>query len=406
MTANKPHLSDYIINTNWTEEQKDEYICTHFGEDSSAHHNAVVPPVYESSLHVFNTFETFLDVQKDELNNYVYLRGTNPTVEIAEKKLAALERGDLCKCFSSGMAAISTAILALVKTGDHVLCVGNLYDTTFKLLNYLQKFGVDFTITHSCDMNDIAAEVQSNTTVIFMESPTSLTFQLFDIPAIVDLAKQKNIYTVIDNTWSTPLYQKPLLFGIDVVVHSAAKYLGGHSDILGGAIIARQEVMERIFYNEFMLFGGVMHAHEAWLLIRGLRTLPVRMKQHQQSGTKIAHMLANHPAIKKVNYPGLPSHPHYELGKKQLCGYSGLLSFELQDDSFETVKRVINELKLFSIGFSFGSYESLVLSPNHGDNLDELKKYNIDPGLIRISVGLENVDMLIDDLTQALNKII
>lgn len=384
---------------------KDIQICTHFAENSKQHHGAVVPPIYESTLHVYPSFQQFIDADKDEQNNYMYWRGTNPTVEIAERKLAALERGEQCKCFASGMSAISAALLTFLASGDHVLFVSNVYGPTTDLLTYLEKFNVHHTTVYSSSISDIESSIQPNTRVIYLESPTTMTFQMVDLEEVSQLAKKRDIKTIIDNTWATPLYQKPLTMGIDVVVHSLTKYLGGHSDIVGGAIISNAEVIKKIFYNEYLLLGAAMPPHEAWLLLRGLRTLPIRMKNHQESSMQVAHFLDEHPAVRKVNYPGLESHPNYELGKKQLTGYSGLMSFELHQSSFEAVAKVIDSLKVFQIGFSFGSFESLVLSPNYGDNLDKLKSKEIDSGLIRISVGLESVQSIINDLQQALDQL-
>ncbi len=201
---------------------------------------------------------------------------------------------------------------------------------------------------------------------------------------------------------ATPFFQKPLTHGIDIVVHSASKYLGGHSDLLGGALITNKEIMNKVFSQEYLLFGGVMAPYEASLLLRGLRTLPIRMKAHQENAMQVAQFLNCHPAVAKVNYPGLPSHPDYKLGQEQLTGYSGLLSFELKTPTFDAIKRVINKLRLFQIGVSWGSFESLVLSPNIAKNTDKLIEQHINPGLIRLSIGLEEAAELIRDLEQAL----
>lgn len=390
------------FNSDW---EKDDYICTHFGEDPSSNHRSVVPPIYETSLHVYEDFQTFVDAQKNEQENYLYLRGTNPTVEIVEKKLAALERGESCKCFASGMAAISAAVLTFLKAGDHIITVGNVYGTTTKLVKYLkEKWNVEHTAVGSVEVMDVERVVQPNTKVIFLESPTSMTFQLVDVEQMVKLAKKHSITTIMDNTWSTPIFQKPLQHGVDVVVHSAAKYLSGHSDILAGAVISNKSVIQKLFDKEFTLFGAPLAPFEAWLLLRGLRTLPVRMRAHEERAMGVAKYLEGHSAVKKVNYPGLESSPDYHLGIKYLSGYAGVLSFELVDGDFEKVKQVINHLQIFQIGYSFGSYESLVLSENNGVNEDDLKRRFVDPGTIRLSIGLESAEVLIRDLEQALTS--
>lgn len=382
---------------------EEKQICTHLGDEYHKFQGAVVPPIYENSLFIFQKYEDIIDAFKSERKNYIYTRGTNPTVEILEKKLAALEHGESCKCFSSGMAAISSAIIAFVKQGDHILFVNNIYGPTLRYAEYLTKFGIEYTITAHTNMESIEKEVKQNTRIIFLESPATMTFNIVDLKLIADFAKSKGIATIIDNTWATPLFQKPLDFGIDVSVHSCSKYIGGHSDVVGGALITSKENIDRIFYNEFQLSGGNIGPFEAWLLMRGLRTLPVRMEKHQESAMKVAQFLENHKNVKKVNYPGLKSNPYYELGQKQLKGYSGLMSFELKSDEFDDVKKVINACNIFKIGVSWGGFESLIIGSNHGDNIEELKKSNISPGIIRISVGLEDVTSIIDDLDNALN---
>ncbi|WP_066309100.1 PLP-dependent aspartate aminotransferase family protein [Bacillus sp. FJAT-29814] len=380
----------------------DQHICTHLGDEYERFHGAVVPPVYQNSLFVYPNFDSFVEAMQDEQNNYLYWRGKNPTVEIAEKKIAALEKGEKCKLFSSGMASITSAILTFVKSGGHILSVSNIYGPAIKFFKYIEKFGISHTNIQSTSLEDIEKAITPSTRLIYLESPTTMTFQLVDLPAVASLAKTNHIRTIIDNTWATPIFQNPLEFGIDIVVHSASKYLGGHSDIVGGALITSTEIMNRLFYDEYQLFGGAMPPYEAWLLTRGLRTLPLRMKAHQESARQVAEFLQVHPAVKQVFYPGLHDHPDYQLGQKLLKGYSGLFSFELKADSFENVKTFINGLKLFKIGVSWGGFESLVLSPNYGYNTESLLQSHISPGHIRISVGLEECSDLIQDLDQAL----
>lgn len=379
-----------------------EHICTHLGDEYERFHGAVVPPIYQNSLFVFQNFDQLTEAMKDEQSSYLYWRGTNPTVEIVEKKIAALEKGEKCKLFASGMAAISSAILTFLQSGDHVLSISNIYGPTTKFFSYIEKFGITHTNTLHTDLQSIESLIQPNTKVIYLESPTTMSFKLVDLRAIAAMAQAQGIKTIIDNTWATPLFQNPITFGIDIVVHSVSKYLGGHSDLVGGALITSKEIMDQLFYREYQLLGGVMPPYEAWLLMRGLRTLPIRMKAHQESGLKMAAFLEKHPAVKKVNYPGLESSPDYELGRQQLMGYAGLMSFELKKNSFETVRNIINNLKHFQIGVSWGGFESLVISPNYGYNTEQLIASGMDPGLIRISVGLENIDELIEDMNRAL----
>ncbi|MFL6518525.1 MAG: trans-sulfuration enzyme family protein, partial [Bacillus sp. (in: firmicutes)] len=320
--------------------EQDKEICMNFEDDRERFEGAVVPPIFQNTLFTYHSFETLADAVQNEHAYYVYGRGTNPTVEIVEKKIAALERGEVCRCFASGMAAISAAIINSVKSGDHILCVSNIYYSTMELLKYMGKFNISYSVIYSTKIEEIKKAIQPNTTVIYLESPTDLTFQLVDLEEVAKLARSKGIRTIIDNTWATPLFQKPLTKGIDVVVHSASKYLGGHSDVLGGVIVTSKQNMKTIFKKEYLLIGAVMPPTEAAQLLRGLRTLPIRMLGHQENALKVAGFLQNHPKVAKVNFPGLETHPDYELGKRQLTGYSGLMSIELKEANFNHVKTV------------------------------------------------------------------
>jgi cystathionine beta-lyase len=384
--------------------EDEKNICTHYMDDYGRFDGAVVPPIYENSLFVFKTFRDLCNGLENEADNYVYTRGINPTVEILEKKLAALEHGEKCKCFSSGMGAISSVISSFVKQGDHILFVNSVYGPAIKFAGYLKKFGISYSIS-APSIDSVKSSIRSNTSLIYMESPGTMTFRLVDIPAVVKLARENGIKTAIDNTWSTPLFQKPLDMGVDVSIHSCTKYISGHSDVVAGAVITSKEIYDRIYENEFMSYGASIGPFEAWLIMRGLRTLPVRMEKHQESAIKVAGFLEKHRNVVKVNYPGLESSPDYELGRKLMTGYSGLMSFEIKSDMFEDVEKVLNSLKLFKLGVSWGGFESLALSPNHGNNIEELIRKGESPSLIRISIGLEAVDDLIADLDNALNLI-
>jgi cystathionine beta-lyase/cystathionine gamma-synthase len=379
-----------------------EEICMHFDSDYESFFGAVIPPTFGNTLFVYPTHEDFVQAVNNEQEHFVYWRGTNPTTEIAEKKLASLEQGEQCKCFASGMAAITAAIFNSVQSGDHVLCVSNIYKSTIDLLNYLQKFGITHSAVYSTLTMDIEQAIKPNTKLMFLENPTDMNLQLVNLKEIADIARSRGIRTVIDNTWATPLFQKPLTFGIDIVVHSASKYLGGHSDLVGGALITSQKIMKELFKKEYLLLGASMGPREASLLLRGLQTLPLRMKAHEENALKVANFLSTHLAVKKVNYPGIQSQLDSEQVKNQLSGYSGLMTFELVKANYEAVKAVINRVKVFKIGVSWGSFESLIMSPNFGNNKDKLVENHVSPGLIRLSVGMEPVEKLIADLDQAL----
>jgi cystathionine beta-lyase/cystathionine gamma-synthase len=377
-----------------------EDICTHLGDDYSRFMGAIVPPIYQNSLFV----------QPTEANNileqeYSYTRINNPTTEIAEKKIAALEEGEDAKCFSSGMAAISSAIMHYISKDCHVICVKNVYGPTRDFLeNYLTKFGVETTFVNGEDVDEIERAIRKNTKLIYLESPSSLVFSMQDLEKMAKLAKSYSIGTIIDNSYSTPLFQNPIKYGIDMVIHTASKYLGGHSDIVAGVLISRKEIIESIVYKERALFGGIMDPHQSWLLIRGLRTLPVRVMQHQENAMKVASFLEKHPKVKLVLYPGLKSHPQYELGKKQMSGYTGLMSFVPKGNS-EDINKFVGNLRYFQNGCSWGGFESLVVKLGVGKTREELEKMCIPNGLVRIHVGLENVNTLIDDLDRGLSLI-
>lgn len=383
---------------------EDTDICLHRFEDTEQFKGAVIPPTYNNTLFVFDSFKELAGGDQQQENHFVYSRGKNPTVELVEKKLAALERGERCVCFSSGMAAVSAAILNSVKSGDHIVVVGHIYQTTLDLMNYLQRFHVSHTVVYSNDIEVVRQHIMPKTTLIFLESPTDLHFRIVDLIALAQLAKSEGVRTVIDNTWATPLFQKPLTFGIDIVVHSASKYLGGHSDVMGGAVISSNSIMKKLFSEEYLYMGGVLNPDEASKLLRGLRTLPIRMKVHQEHALKVAQFLESNEKVTKVHYPGLQSHPDYEMARKQMSGYSGLFSFEIASSSFKDVAKVIDGLKVFQIGVSWGSFESSAWSPNYGSNEEQLKSEHIHPGIIRLAVGQGNTDELIEDLEQALRN--
>lgn len=378
------------------------------------------PPIVQTSLFSFPTFDALIDGLAAEHRSHVYTRGQNPTVEAVEEKLAALERGEACKCFASGMAAISAVMLGTLRAGDHILFVNQVYGPTLQLAAHLRRFGVEHDIVLDGTPEAVERALRPNTRLLWLESPGTMLFRLLDLPALAQLALTRGILTCIDNSWATPLFQKPLTLGIDIVVHSGTKYLGGHSDLIAGAVISSAERMEELFYRAFLLNGGILAPFDAWLLLRGLRTLPVRLRQHQDDGLRVAEFLSEHPAVRRVHHPAFGAgrdaavrdvasrdaadHDAAErtLADRQLRGYSGLFSFELARGDFETVRRVLNALRTFRIGVSWGGYESLAISPERGHNATQLEAQGIPRGLIRLSVGLEGAELLIDDLTSAL----
>lgn len=368
---------------------------------------AVVPPIYQSSLFTFPSWEAIEAAFDDKIGNAIYSRGRNPTVAEAESKLAAIAGAEKARLFASGMAAISAGVMHFLKPHSHLICIRNAYGPAIRLMdNYLtEKMAIEVSFV-SGDIEEISASLRENTRLIYLESPSSGLFSLQDLRAIANLAKQHGVVTMIDNTWATPLFQKPLALGIDLEMHSCSKYLGGHSDIISGVLMGRAELIDAIHRHEYELLGAKMAPIEAWFLLRSLRTLPLRMAQHQRNGLAVAQFLQAHPKVAKVRYPGLASHPQHELVKAQMSGVSGLMGFTLNTDDLSVVKAFVNRLQLFHIGVSWGGHESLIYAPA----ISYLKEMTpaqfgamgISIADMRISVGLEDVTDLIADLEQAL----
>ena len=379
-------------------------ILHHMGEHNLPE-NAVAPPIFQSSIFCFDSFEAFHEALANESEHYIYSRGNNPTVNLCEDKIAALEHAERAKLVSSGVAAISCAIMAFVKQGDHAVCVRSAYDWAGYIFDtYLKRFGVDVTFVEGNTVEEFEAAIRPNTKVIYLESPATFTFTLQPIRQVTALAKKHGIKTIIDNTWATPVFQNPLDMGVDVVVHSASKYLGGNSDVVAGVICGSNEDITHIFNTEFMPMGPVPDPFMAWLILRNLRTLHIRMPVHYRNALGLAEFLEARDDIECVNYPLLPSFPQYELAKEQLRGGSGLFSFRLKTRDREKVIKLTDSVKFFKRAVSWGGYESL-FDPC-------LVKYGIDGpcpeekiSLIRVHAGLEDLELLKADLAQALDGI-
>ena len=384
---------------------------SHYGEDRKAYAGAVVPPIFQTSLFTYESWEAISEAFDQRTESNIYSRGNNPTVSIAQEKIAQLAGGEKALLFGSGMAAISAAILHCLSPTGHIIVIKNLYGPANNFIfSYLKnKMGVSVTFVSGRELAEFETAIQANTQLIYLESPSSGVFSLQDISAIAKLAKKNGIKTMIDNSWATPYFQQPLKMGIDLEVHSCSKYIGGHSDIVAGVIIGKAVLIDTIFRTEYEWIGGRIAPMDAWLIIRSLRTLPIRMKAHQQNGMAVAAFLENHPKIAKVNYPGLKSSEQYELGKQQMSGYSGLLSFRLKTPNLVQVKRFFNGLKIFKIGVSWGGHESLIyaLAISYVKELtkEQFAATGLAYGDMRISVGLEHVEDLIGDLEQALDLI-
>ena len=368
-------------------------------EDHPAREPGVEPmatPIVQTSLFAFPDYDSLIAAGAAEYRNNVYSRGQNPTVEVLERKLAALERGESCKAFGSGMAAVSSVILGLLDSGDHILFVNHTYGPTMQLAKQLERFSIEHTLLLDIEPDDVKAALRPNTKLVWLESPGTMMFRTLDLAAIADIAHSHGALTCIDNSWASPLFQKPITHGVDIVIHSATKYIGGHSDVVAGAVITTAERMRHIFYRSYLLLGGILHPFDSWLLLRGLRTMPVRMQQHHADAIRVAEFLRTRPEVAAVH------HPAFDAPSPTLTGFSGLFSFELKDAGFDEVRRFIDSLRRFRIGVSWGGVESLVISPNRGNNLHYLDSQRIPHGLIRMSIGLEGADALIDDISAAL----
>lgn len=375
----------------------DEWICAHFADDYAGQKGSVSTPIFQSSTHIFESCEDMTARRGasrpfGDDRTYFYGREGNPTVEVLEKKLAALERTDGALCFGSGMAAITSVAMYSLKHGDHAVVVDHSYGRHF-LTSFLVDYGIEVTSVAGTSIEEFEKAIRPNTRLIYLESPSGMAYSLQDLAAVSDLARAKNIITAIDNTWCTPIHQKPHTFGIDLVIHSLSKYIGGHSDIIGGAVTGRWDHVSPLAKVRSQ-YGGILHPQEAYLALRGLRTLPVRMKAHQQSGMRIAEYLSGRPNIVTVNYPGLDSHPQRELAGRQMLGFSSLMSMTM-DAPVERARAFVNDLRLFKIAVSWGGYESLIIEP---------RALPDDPtrSRTRFFVGLDSIDDLLEDLEHSL----
>lgn len=374
-----------------------ETLVTHFAEDPAEHHGAAAPPIYQTSTFIYPSMRDFEHRRQADSPHWDYTRVGNPTTAILEDKLARLERGNWCNVFGSGMAAIVAAIHATVEQGSHVVAMGHVYGPTQTYLRHIARWGVATTFVSTADAATLLAAVRPETRLLCVESPTSGLMELIELAPIVEHARRSGIFTIMDNSWASPYFQNPLEAGIDLVVHSATKYLNGHSDVVAGVVVGRDEALRKRVAFEAEYGGATLDPHAAWLMLRGLRTLAVRMEQHQRSALEVARFLESHPRVARVSHPGLASHPQHALARRQMRGTSGLLSLALRDQSRDALHRFADRLRLFRIGVSWGGHESLVLGGTFFRGADEPREW-----LIRLSVGLESTADLIADLRQAL----
>jgi cystathionine beta-lyase/cystathionine gamma-synthase len=368
----------------------------HIGQKPDPATGAIIVPIYQTS--------TFVQEELGKNKGFEYARTSNPTRLALERNLAALEKGSYAFAFASGMAAITT-LMSLFKSGDHFVSADNLYGGTYRLFErVLKNFDLSFTYVKTTSLDAIQKALQPNTRMIFIETPTNPLMEVTDIAAVADLARRHQVLLAVDNTFASPYLQQPLELGADMVVHSTTKYLNGHSDGVGGAVILKNAALaERLKFLQNAA-GAILGPMDSWLVLRGVKTLAIRMRQHSENGLAIAQVLAGHPKVKGVNYPGLPEHPQHGLAHRQMREFGGMLSFET--GSLEAAKTVLKSVRLFSLAESLGGVESLISHPasmTHASvPVEERVRLGITDGLVRISTGIEDIEDLIADLRQAL----
>lgn len=371
-------------------------------------HSIPVDPLTGSiSVPIYQT-STFVQDAPGEHKGYDYARSNNPTRETLEEIVALLEGGERASAFASGLAAID-AVVKLLESGDEILAVDDIYGGAFRLFTHIYaKFGIKVNYTDTTDIANVIDAITPNTKLIWLETPTNPTLKISDIETIATIAKQHNILLCVDNTFASPILQQPIKLGADLVVHSATKYLGGHSDLIAGIVVsATQELGDKIKFIQ-NASGAILAPHDSWLVIRGVETLHLRVKEHSRNALAVAQYLEKHPAIDKVYYPGLKSHPNHDIAAKQQLGFGGIVSFTLKNNTEEAARAVVCSTKLFKLAESLGGVKSLLCHPAQMTHksipAEKRRAAGVVDSLIRLSVGLEEVDDLIRDIEQALNK--
>ena len=380
--------------------------CVHAGETLDAE-GAIHMPLYNHSTFGFKNTRALLDVVegRNPKGNLYTRYGLNPTIRALEEKCASLEGGEGCLVFGSGMAAEAATFLAHCNAGDHILCIGDVYGGTFELLkDNLPTLGIETTFMLGHEVAHLPERIQGNTRIVFFETPTNPNLEVLDIQTIARMARPKQVLTVVDNTFASPINQQPLGLGADLVIHSATKYLGGHSDLTGGLVVGDRELLGPISLWRKNL-GQMMAPEVAFLLARSIRTLFVRVQAQNRSALRVDEFLQGHRKVLQVHYPGLPDFPGHEVARRQMDGFGGMLSFVYDGDA-EATAAMVDRLQLFSIAPSLGGVESLVTQPitttHHGMSPEERSRRGIADGMVRLSIGLEDADDLIGDLAQAM----
>lgn len=381
----------------------------HAGRINDQQFGSLATPLYQTSTFIFDNAEQGAKRFAGEEEGFIYSRLGNPTTRQLEMRVAALECMEDGAATATGMAAVSGALLANLSAGDHLISSKAVYGCSFALMSHmLTKFGIEVSFVDMSEPNNIITAIKPNTKMIFLETPINPNLQVLDLERILGIAKQFDLLSVVDNTFMTPVLQQPAKFGADIIVHSATKYLNGHGDVVAGVICGTQEMINHIKLTALKDIGGTISPHDAWLILRGLKTLPIRVERHCQNAQQLAEFLETHPSVSKVYYPGLPSHQGFKYLGNQMKAAGGVIAFELNTDLAGGAE-FINRMKLFSIAVSLGDAESLIQHPasmTHSPYSDEERRdAGISDSLIRISAGLENVNDLIADLEQSLNAV-
>lgn len=387
--------------------------CVHAGEGRNPF-GAHATPIYQTSTYVFEDAEQasalFSGKPATKEQGYRYIRSppNSPTHAAFIEKIRTLEGGEAGLAFSSGMAAETALVLSQLKKGDHLLSTDTIYGGTYGLFSsVLPRFGIDVSFVDTTDIEKAKAGLRENTRMVFMESPANPTLAVCDIREICRIAREAGAVSVVDNTFATPFFQRPLALGADAVVESCTKYIGGHGDLLGGVVVSSGELIKGMT-RPTLLTGGTMGTHEAWLCLRGLKTLHLRMERHARNAMQVAEFLKDHPKVERVNYPGLESHPQHDLAKRQMSGYSGMLSFEIRG-GINAGRRLMNSLELCSLAVSLGTVDTLIEHPasmTHAVVPREMReRLGITDGLVRISVGIEDPEDIVADLEMGLEKV-
>jgi len=381
-------------------------IINELGEDREHYFNAVAPPIMQTSNFTFKKVADLTKAFENEMGGYLYSRGLNPTVDILRKKLAALDGAEDCLVFNNGAAAIFAGIFANIKSGDHIVSVAKPYTWVQRMFDViLPRFNVTVTYIDGSNIDNWINATKENTSFFYLESPNSWDFALQPIRQVAALAQRKGIITLIDNSYCTPLYQKPIEMGIDMAMQTATKYIGGHSDTLGGVLTGTHAMMEKIFNSEYLNIGSGIQPFNAWLMIRGLRTLQARIERITKTTAEVVAFMKQHPKVESILFPHDDSFPQYALAKQQMKGACGLFTFTLKSDKREDIVLFCESLQHFMMAVSWGGHESLVIPKSAGIPVKDFNPSNKEHKYIRVYTGLEEAGYLIGDLEQALGKI-